>query len=772
MIGDIHTTNHTTEGKCTDHLKTRFPLNKLTALNKMNDQLDQYENIVVMDLSNDLVEIFCHWDTGSRFLNDDTLFSSGERNGDTQRAKAKQIIVALKQLSKMSKMAEIYREKLCATIRVTIRTAVAECAADADKDLLPSSSATIVSIPGIHEDETDNSTEPAKTSIIDNVKRMNFHEFMICLDLIFENLICLLKSAAGVNKFCIEEGISFKDKEESEDNKSEKDSLSSSSQTALLAGAELSHKSISEILRLRKDAHSLINFEEMKRLWDTCLAFTLQVETITGQKAYVLRSALLAQAKAYVERKHESNMSSLAAALDSEKWIQYDVSLERQSSLDRLCSGRAVLASKESVAEITEKESCERSIFAEVEGKKYRVVWSCLLVIEMIMSDIACAAHFQTLATNIIGKVCELLRLFNSRSTVLVLEAGAIQSSARLKSINAKHLALVTQCVGMIRSILPHVRAALMAQLQSKQHTLLIDLDKIKQEYADHHDKVLNKFVNILGGIVDHNLAPSIGGTDFDSRCKANTDENLDVGCCPFLDGVITNTRKMHQVLVALLPLEDLMDVFSRIFSHLDSQVPKLFFSADSDENVAFSLPVTIEGKRQMILEVESMARILNDLTNVRPWDFGAVNFIARRLEVEVSAGGCTDITIPTIINGDDADMHEAQVQTNSNNAKDEVENTQSQTFQNDVVTDKSNATRAIDTNGLDPYPALIFSQEESFQLAKDNELLSSDTAISKSMENKEELTLNSLEQTEQHSKVDEEKNAIAHNDEELQVQE
>ena len=54
----------------------------------MNDQLDQYENIVVMDLSNDIVEIFCHWDTGSRFLNDDTLFSSGERNGDTQRAKA------------------------------------------------------------------------------------------------------------------------------------------------------------------------------------------------------------------------------------------------------------------------------------------------------------------------------------------------------------------------------------------------------------------------------------------------------------------------------------------------------------------------------------------------------------------------------------------------------------------------------------------------------------------------------------------------------------
>ena len=48
----------------------------------------------------------------------------------------------------------------------------------------------------------------------------------------------------------------------------------------------------------------------------------------------------------------------------------------------------------------------KRTYFAEVEGKKYRVVWSCLLVIEMIMSDLACAAHFQTLATNVVGKVC------------------------------------------------------------------------------------------------------------------------------------------------------------------------------------------------------------------------------------------------------------------------------------------------------------------------------------------------------------------------------
>lgn len=130
---------------------------------------------------------------------------------------------------------------------------------------------------------------------------------------------------------------------------------------------------------------------------------------------------------------------------------------------------------------------------AEVEGNRYKVVWSCLLLLEMVMDDVACAAHFQTLATNVVGKVAELFRFFNTRSTQLVLGAGAIHSAARLKSINAKHLSIVTQCIALVLAILPHIRAALMAQLPAKQHALLSDLDKIKLDYSDHSEKILAK---------------------------------------------------------------------------------------------------------------------------------------------------------------------------------------------------------------------------------------------------------------------------------------
>jgi vacuolar protein sorting-associated protein 54 len=288
----------------------------------------------------------------------------------------------------------------------------------------------------------------------------------------------------------------------------------------------------------------------------------------------------------------------------------------------------------------------EKATTAEVEGVKYKVVWSCLLLVEMLVTNLSCAAHFPSLSTNAVAKVCELLRLFNARATHLVLGAGAIHSAARLKSINAKHLSLVTQCLGMLLAIFPHVRAALMAQLPAKQHRLLKDLDQIKKDYTDHNEKVLNKFVTIIGGIVEHGLAPRIANTDFDDRARDATGD--EVVCCVFLDGVVTNTRKMHQVLRSLLPPDHLQDVFSRIFAYLDQKVPALLISAACDGNnnnsgfngtdqsaisSGFRFPEANQGKRQLLQEVESMINSLNSLPGVQPWDFTAITVLERKMD-------------------------------------------------------------------------------------------------------------------------------------------
>jgi vacuolar protein sorting-associated protein 54 len=261
-------------------------------------------------------------------------------------------------------------------------------------------------------------------------------------------------------------------------------------------------------------------------------------------------------------------------------------------------------------------------------------------MVESIMTYISTAAYFQqSLATNAVTKVVEVMRLFNARTTNLVLGAGAIHSAAKLKSINAKHLSYVTQCLGMMLSLLPHIRAALMAQLPDKQHTLLADVDNIKKEYKDHNEKVLNKFVSIIGGIVEHGLGPRLASIDFDARARDLSTENKDeVDCCVFLDGTSSSTRKLHHVLNSLLPPDHLQDVFSRIFAHLDQKIPALFVAAASATANAqhFSFPSTDDGKHRLLLEVAYTTKTLNSLNGVHPWDFTAMNVLERKIDFKL----------------------------------------------------------------------------------------------------------------------------------------
>jgi vacuolar protein sorting-associated protein 54 len=605
--------------------------------------------------------------------------SSAFRTSEQERitTRVKEIMAALQQCQALTRTKETYTTRLQDVIRMTVRTTVGEFAVD-----------NVVVKPG------------AVQSVSMGASAMTLPRFLDCLDLIFEQLLLLLNSASSVNDFLIAEGLRLHDSDSSGITTAGKSTTptdtASPSATAevvpapppqlplasvIVTALELISKSISELLRLRKDAHSLVTLSEMKAIWDSCMTFANQLDKLGGdgsnstghpQHTSALRTALLAQVKLFVERRHESNMSSLAAALDSERWVQCEVSVGRHDAVTRLCSGLSMTAIPLMKRTTTSSGETDGQISKhpelEVEGTRYKVVWSCLLLIEMILGNIATAAHFQSIATNNVSKVSELLRLFNSRTTQLVLGAGAIHSHAKLKSINAKHLSLVTQCLGVVMAIIPHVRAGLMTQLPKKQHMLLNDLDQIRKEYNDHNEKVLNKFVSIIGGIVEHSLARTIPNIDFDERAKAalenhpNTSTtNGDVSCCVFLEGVATNIRKMHQVLFTLLPPDHLIDTFSRIFAFVDTKVPALFIAAANIQPVfqqqsnssngnnspdskglrkgqpTFVFPKTNEGKRQFLIEVEAMTKILNGLDGVRPWDFAAINVIERQLEYSMN---------------------------------------------------------------------------------------------------------------------------------------
>jgi hypothetical protein len=243
-------------------------LKQLKSLSTCESQFAQYESLVVQNLSDEIVEVFFNW-------------------RPTEKERVQEMVRALELCQALEKTAELYQRRLQQTIRMTVRTTIAEF------------------------------VESSGAAGSGGVTSMSYPAFYSCLQLLIEEIESILKTGSHVDEFCAAEeifgSIPEQDKRWTEE--------------AVSQGADLATKSIAELLRLRKESHALITQAEMKQLWDTCLAFNEAMESYgNNAKAVSLRSTLVGQAKAWLDRTHESYMSSLVSALDSERWAQCEVS--------------------------------------------------------------------------------------------------------------------------------------------------------------------------------------------------------------------------------------------------------------------------------------------------------------------------------------------------------------------------------------------------------------------------------------------------------------
>ena len=446
------------------------------------------------------------------------------------------------------------------------------------------------------------------------------------------------------------------------------------SKSCLAAACDLGQRSVAQLLGLRRDANARMGLEKMKFLWETSLHFVLTLEGLSGSTAYVFRQCLLTQTRSFLDYMHETMKGKLVNTLDCERWTQCDVSTQRQQDIDRLTSGKAFLpqpapssaataaattttvpneldggnstatanatttgtsdavggsdggsgsgsgtiqgstsssnlASSSASASATKKKEVKP---VTVDGSSFKVVWSSLLLTEVVLGYLEISFSFAPVTTDVIMKSVELLKLFDSRTKQLVLGAQAIQSAARLKSISAKHLAVTAQSINMLAALLPHVRAALLAQLPPKHHIQLTELDRVSHTLIDHHGQIVAKFVSIVGDFVDHS-ASRLRLVDWDTFAGSSAaaavqmqaqspsqpvpgqSQSQTATSCDYFEEIQRNINALHRVLVETLPPEQIQDVFSRIFALLNRRIPTHF------EEI---MPATQTGRQRILDEV------------------------------------------------------------------------------------------------------------------------------------------------------------------------
>ena len=94
---------------------------------------------------------------------------------------------------------------------------------------------------------------------------------------------------------------------------------------------------------------------------------------------------------------------------------------------------------------------------ATIDEQKFMLPESAITILHGISAFEQLITGIPSMTQEITQSLLDYLKLFNSRSSQLILGAGATRS-AGLKNITTKHLALASQALSFVITLTPHVR--------------------------------------------------------------------------------------------------------------------------------------------------------------------------------------------------------------------------------------------------------------------------------------------------------------------------
>ncbi|KAM6939984.1 vacuolar protein sorting-associated protein 54 [Xenentodon cancila] len=333
-------------------------------------------------------------------------------------------------------------------------------------------------------------------------------------------------------------------------------------QELLHTASDVSHDRCVKVLTARARDGSLerLSSAEFVCLSQAVEGFVRDTEELCGRRSVSLRGALQSQANRFVNRFHEERKTKLSLLLDNERWKQAEVPAEFQDLVNSIADGRITLPERKTSGPDDRKPA----EYLLVNGQKYAVVGTVLLLIRIFLEYCQCVNDIPSITTDMLTRLSDLLKHFNSRSCQLVLGAGALQVVG-LKTITTKNLALASRCLQLVVHYIPIIRAHFETKLQPKQFSVLRHFDHITKDYNDHVAEISAKLVAIMDSLFEKNLLKYEVKAPMPSLCFRN---------------ICKQMAKMHEAISEPLPEEQTQMLFLRINAgfkmHLKRQLARL----------------------------------------------------------------------------------------------------------------------------------------------------------------------------------------------------
>ncbi|XP_037784304.1 vacuolar protein sorting-associated protein 54-like isoform X1 [Penaeus monodon] len=373
----------------------------------------------------------------------------------------------------------------------------------------------------------------------------------------------------------------------------------------LCQACDYAHDRCAKLLHARSRDHGLdkMTASEFLALSRIIEDFVADTESVCGRKSTSFRMGLQGQATRFVSRFHEEREARLKLNLSSERWRAVPAPpdlqhlLDHISATDTLVSPPASQQEKESIEAssttptsttlanttastttatlsngVVEQNHCASGSTGSgngsvingsssssgggvvVNGEEYIVVGVCVVVVRLIVEYSECASTLRLAAHQLLTRLTDLLRRFNSDTCRLLVEAGAV--ALGLKTITTRNLALAWRSLQLLLTLLPRLNTHFSVLLRPAVVTK--NIEQVTREYREHCEAIEAKIVGVMSDTLERQFAT------WEARSPVPS---------PAFNGILKAVSKLHEAVSGVLPPQQMYKLFEKITSVLKEKL-------------------------------------------------------------------------------------------------------------------------------------------------------------------------------------------------------
>lgn len=362
--------------------------------------------------------------------------------------------------------------------------------------------------------------------------------------------------------------------------------------TNLLGQAvDIAQAQITKILKVRSEQSTRLPLPQFLRYFHLNRLFADECEAVSGRGGTALKTVVNAHIVDYVHHAADAQRQHLVAGMDADRWDAKDFDESDSQLLSQIIEAgtkeieswvrASVIWSEEPASENGGRQANGAGTNGSVQKDKTRpaiVDEQRFLLPDSVLIVMNGVGQFEQLMTGIpsmtqelTSSLLEYLKLFNSRSSQLILGAGATRS-AGLKNITTKHLALASQALSFVTAITPYVRE-FVRRHSPGAGSLMMEFDKVKRLYQEHQAGINDKLVDIMSGRAT---------THVNVMRKINWDSSSpNQAISPYMETLVKESTTLHKVLSKHLPDMTVRMIMDPVFSSYREQWGKAFHDVD-----------------------------------------------------------------------------------------------------------------------------------------------------------------------------------------------